>query len=371
MTLRSIVTLALLWVLQLPAFAAIGTIDSLEGEVRVISATADHAAQAGLELNEGDTVKTGANAWTLLAMSDGATLTLRPNSQLRLDTYRYDPDGDAPRNRSLLALAKGAFRSITGYIGRTNRAGYSIATPTATIGIRGTDHEPAYYPPGAADRDAHPPGTYDKVNDGGSFIRNPKGEVSVKPGQYAFVHHNARFAPQLLKRPPAFYQRHAEFDKKAAARRQDFHRKFEEQHQRKLQEIRQKQGSRKQDLQKPRPDEKQPARDHGKSGRLQLPAKEEAQQLQRREQLEKRAQERQVPQDQRRDLLEKKQLERAALQEQMRQRQQEVAQQQAQRRARQAEEQKRPQQERSRKKEPERPHNLKQKQHEEEKARNP
>ena len=142
--------LALLWLLQLPAFAAVGTIDSFEGEVRVISATADRRAQAGLEINEGDTVKTGANAWALLAMSDGASLTLRPDSQVRFDAYRYNPDSEATQNSSLLSLVKGALRSITGYIGRTNRAGYKIATPTATIGIRGTDHEPAYYPPPGA-----------------------------------------------------------------------------------------------------------------------------------------------------------------------------------------------------------------------------
>ena len=298
MSLRSIVTFALLWLLQLPALAAIGTIDSLEGEVRLISATVDRRAQAGSEINEGDTVRTGDNAWALLAMSDGASLTLRQNSQVRFDTYRYNPEGDVAKNTSVLSLAKGALRSITGYIGRTNRAGYKIATPTATIGIRGTDHEPAYYPPGAySDRD---PGTYDKVNDGESFIRNPKGEVAVKPGQYAFVHHNARFAPQLLKRPPAFYQRHAEFDKKVAARRQEFHRKFEEQHQRLLKERAQRPQKRQ--------NEKQQLREKGKLDRPQQSELKEKQQRQRLEQKQ-----------QRRDLLEQRKQERAQMEEQRKQ----------------------------------------------------
>ena len=59
----------------------------------------------------------------------------------------YDVAGAASDNRSALSLLKGAMRAITGYIGRSNRDGYRIETPTATIGIRGTDHEPAYYPP--------------------------------------------------------------------------------------------------------------------------------------------------------------------------------------------------------------------------------
>ena len=122
-TLIRTAVLALMCLIAQPLFAAIGTIDSLDGEVRIVSATGDRAAQAGGEINEGE-----------------------------------------------------------------------------------------------------------------SFIRNPQGEVAVKPGQTAFVHYNGRVAPKLLARPPAFYQRHAEFDKRVAARRQEFHRQFEEQHQRRLQE---------------------------------------------------------------------------------------------------------------------------------------
>ena len=284
-TLIRTAVLALLCLCAQPLWAAIGTIDSFEGDVRVVSTTADRTAQAGMEINEGDTIKTGANAWALLAMTDGASMTLRPLSQLRLDTYRYDPDGETAKNASVLSLLRGAFRSVTGYIGRTNRDGYRIATPTATIGIRGTDHEPAYYPPpGAGEKPDHAPGTYDKVNEGESVIRNPRGEVPVKPGQYAFVHHNGNAAPRLLARPPAFYQRHTAFDQKAAARRQEFHRKFEEQHQRRVQERQQKVEPRKQELQQQHDKQLQQHELHEKN------QQERGEQQQRRELTEKRQQ---------------------------------------------------------------------------------
>ena len=173
-----------------------------------------------------------------------ASLTLRPDTLLKIDVYRYDAAGAASENRSGLSLLKGALRAITGYIGRSNRDGYRIETPTATIGVRGTDHEPAYYPPPErGERMEHEPGTYDKVNDGESFIRNPRGEVAVKPGQHAFVHHNGRVAPRVLARAPVFYQRHAEIDRRAATHRTEFHRVFEEKHQQRLQEIRQRNGA--------------------------------------------------------------------------------------------------------------------------------
>ena len=257
MALRGLLTLALLWLLQSPAFGAIGSVDSLEGEVRIVTAGVERAAAAGAEINQGDLVRTGDNAWVLLAMTDGGSLTLRPNSQLRFDTYRYDASAAAAQNSMFISLLTGAFRSVTGLIGRVNRAGYQITTPTSTIGIRGTDHEPAYYPAGAPG--GQEPGTYDKVNQGESFIRNPRGEVSLRPGQSGFVHFNASTAPRLLPRAPAFYQTHAALDQRAAARRQEFHRRFEQQNQRRLQER--KQGEPRRELIEQRKQERQQLRE--------------------------------------------------------------------------------------------------------------
>jgi hypothetical protein len=214
-----------------PLFAGAGKIDSFEGEVRISSKSGERAAEAGLDLKEGYTIRTGANAWALLEMNDGATITVRPGTQTRIETYRYAPDGAASENRSTIALVKGALRVITGMIGQTNRQGYSISTPTATIGIRGTDHEPSYYPPGDADLAGQPPGTYDKVNAGETVIRNPQGEVAVQPGRSAFVHHKPGVAPQLLTREPEFYVRHAKFDKPVATRRTEIHHRIERERQ--------------------------------------------------------------------------------------------------------------------------------------------
>jgi hypothetical protein len=308
MQLSALVRVALLALLCLcaqPLCAAVGSMDAFEGDVRVISTTADRAAIKGMELNEGDTIKTGANAWALLAMSDGASMTLRPQSQVRLDKYHYDPDGEPAKNSSALSLLQGAFRSVTGYIGRTNRDGYRISTPTATIGIRGTDHEPAYYaPPRPGEKLDHEPGTYDKVNEGESVIRNPKGEIPVKRGQNAFVHHDGRVAPRLLARAPAFYQRHAQFDRRAAVHRQNFHRQFEQRHQRQLEERRSRQDPRK-DAQQQRHE------------RVEHKQAERAQQQQRRN--EQQQQHRTEQQQQRRDSIEKRPQDRHTAQEQKKQ----------------------------------------------------
>jgi len=196
-----------------------GTIDSLAGKVTIVGKNGvSRPANAGTSLFEGDLVESGADGWALLDMDDGATLTLRAATRLRIDSYRFE--GDANDN-SVLSLLRGTFRAVTGLIGRTARSNYKIVTPNATIGVRGTDHEPAYYPPGESGEVE--PGTYDKVNAGETVLRNADGETAISPGQAAFVHHLRRERPRLLATAPAFYQRHAEFDRGIADRLRRLH----------------------------------------------------------------------------------------------------------------------------------------------------
>jgi hypothetical protein len=192
-----------------------------------------------MPIEERDTFSAGQESWALLAMTDGASITLRPGSQVRFDTYRYAATGAASENAAVMSLVKGALRSITGLVGKSNPAGYQVKTPSATIGIRGTDHEPAYYPPPAPGEKAeHPPGTYDKVNSGQSIIRSPLGSLPVRPGQTAFAQFEAKAKPQMLSRPPAFYQRQADIDKRVALRRAQFHRDYDQERQKQAQAIR-------------------------------------------------------------------------------------------------------------------------------------
>ncbi|MDB5863935.1 MAG: hypothetical protein JWO70_1741 [Betaproteobacteria bacterium] len=218
---------------------AIGRVDALDGDVRLMRAGRERRAEAGMPIEERDTYTAGQESWALLAMTDGASITLRPGSQVRFDTYRYAATGAASENAAVMSLVKGALRSITGLVGKSNPAGYQVKTPSATIGIRGTDHEPAYYPPPAPGEKAeHPPGTYDKVNSGQSIIRSPLGSLPVRPGQTAFAQFEAKAKPQVLSRPPAFYHRQAEIDKRVALRRAQFHRDYDQERQKQAQAIR-------------------------------------------------------------------------------------------------------------------------------------
>jgi hypothetical protein len=211
--------LGVLLALGVPSACALalsaGHVDSLGGKVNVARPAGELALRPGSEIQEGDTLVTGGDGWALLSMTDGGIITLRPDTRLRIDTYRYSA-GARQDDNVLLNLLRGAFRSVTGEVGHFSRDNYKIRTPTATIGIRGTDHEPAHYPPGESGD--HEPGTFDRVVEGESFIENAQGRVPVRAGQFAFVKNDGRTAPRLLDRAPAFYERHAQLDQRLEAR---------------------------------------------------------------------------------------------------------------------------------------------------------
>lgn len=178
-----------------------GIVDLIEGGVTITGA--DRRARVlkkGDALFEGDAILTAADGELHANLTDGGVIAVRPNTQLRIS--RYQANGEAS-DTSIFNLVKGSFRSITGWIARSNPAGYLIRTPTSTLGVRGTDHEPLVIPPGAAEGE---PGTYDRVHAGTSFIRGKNGSIDVAAGRAGFFAHHGRDRPRVLDRVPRFFR---------------------------------------------------------------------------------------------------------------------------------------------------------------------
>lgn len=179
-----------------------GQVQFAIGDSRALGASgAERALSKGDTVYEGETVITGKNAAVQLRMVDKAIIAVRPNSRLQIDLYRFEGKRD-DSERAVLHLIKGAIRSITGLIGHTNKENYKIKTETANIGIRGTDHEPAYLLPSQAATGA--PGSYDVVNSGGTYIATPWGRVDVSPNQAGFASSKPGSVPVLLDGVPGF-----------------------------------------------------------------------------------------------------------------------------------------------------------------------
>jgi len=184
-----------------PQAEAAGTVALVEGDVRFYDAhNTARSPRVGDPIYPGESIVTGSDGEVQLSMADDGYIGVRPGTTMRIDDYKAD---GGPDDRSIIGLLQGSFRAVTGWIGRYNRANIQIRTPSATIGVRGTDHEPLVIPEGSALGD---PGTYDRVYQGETDLRTAQGSVLVKPNQAAFVSRAGRVAPRVLPRVPAFFR---------------------------------------------------------------------------------------------------------------------------------------------------------------------
>jgi hypothetical protein len=192
-----------------PALAQAGVAGRFQfvyGEVRVVGADGrERPAKKGDEISEGETLVSGATGSAQLRMVDDGIIAVRPDTRMRIDTFRYDGKEDGTE-KSLLSLVKGGFRAITGAIGHINKQNYQIKTPAATIGIRGTDHEPVHIPPPApGETPMGEPGTYEKVNVGQAVLETAQGSLLLGTNQVGYVAtRNDR--PATLPQVPGFYR---------------------------------------------------------------------------------------------------------------------------------------------------------------------
>lgn len=201
-----IACLVLLAAYSLCAEASVaGRFQFVSGDVKVVAVDGkERPALKGQEVDEGDTVVTMPEASAQLKMIDGGLIAVRPGTQVKMTAYVFNGVEDGKEN-VLLSLARGGFRTITGLVGKTNKQQYKVVTPTATVGIRGTDHEPVFVlPPLPGIPATTPPGTYDKVNFGMTSLTTEVGTALIARNQVGYAAAPNQ-APVILPKLPDIY----------------------------------------------------------------------------------------------------------------------------------------------------------------------
>ena len=186
---------------------AAGQFLSVAGDVRIVArdGTQRQAARAAA-FYEGESIVTGPGALGQLRMADGTLMSVRPDTEMKLDRFAFAGEKD-PNPSFLLSVVKGGFRTITGLIGKIKRESYRVATPAATLGIRGTDFELVHVQQQLATPTA-PAGTYNRVYDGVTSFQNVAGAtVLVSRDQTAFVALQGTAPPVLVAPPAAIFGR--------------------------------------------------------------------------------------------------------------------------------------------------------------------
>ncbi|HCN87612.1 MAG TPA: iron dicitrate transport regulator FecR [Oxalobacteraceae bacterium] len=194
-------TLLLAWLLAgFNAYAVeVGSVTRLSGPLLAKKAdgTVKILSQKSI-VEQGDTLVSEKGTYALIKFIDNSEITLRPDSQLKVENFSYDvakPEND----HAVFSLIKGGLRWITGLLGKRNHERFGLTTPTATIGIRGTTFIAEYIPNGQPAIAAYgpaqnipgkfalPPGLYVQVIDGMINVSNNGGSQSFAAGQFGYT----------------------------------------------------------------------------------------------------------------------------------------------------------------------------------------
>ena len=88
------------------------------------------------KVHQDEAITTGEHSATQLTFEDDTLLTLGPRSEVVLDKFVYDPNDST--GSMVVSVTTGAFRFVSG---KLDSESYQIETPTATMGIRGTEFD--------------------------------------------------------------------------------------------------------------------------------------------------------------------------------------------------------------------------------------
>ncbi|MGQ0524799.1 MAG: FecR family protein [Betaproteobacteria bacterium] len=188
------------------AFAATGTVAHLSGSLSVQRADGTSSILVrNSPVTPGDVLTTEQESYAQINFSDGSSITLRPNTSVKVEAYNFNRDQPQADN-SFLRLVKGGMRTVTGLIGRRgNQDAYKIGTNQATIGIRGSSGDTLDCSegcPGVTPTSGKlPQGVYHATHTGAYIVQNDGGSVLVNPGQIAYVK-DASTAPTILGKDP-------------------------------------------------------------------------------------------------------------------------------------------------------------------------
>lgn len=135
---QAIIALAVATAFPAMSLAAAGRVEFAIGGATAISKEgAARSLTKGADINSGDTIKT-TDGRVQVRFTDGGYMSLQPNTEFIVENYSYDGKQDGAE-RGFFRLVEGGLRAITGVVGRNNRPAYRVATPVATIGIRGSE----------------------------------------------------------------------------------------------------------------------------------------------------------------------------------------------------------------------------------------
>jgi hypothetical protein len=129
---------AVLMICAASAWAAdIGEVKTARGSAHIERGAERLPVQVGMAVREADKVVTGADGTVGVTFADNSLLSIGPNSALAIDRFVFNSTTNAGQFDS--TLSKGTLAVVSGKIVKQQPEAMRVHTPSAIMGVRGTE----------------------------------------------------------------------------------------------------------------------------------------------------------------------------------------------------------------------------------------
>ena len=119
------------------AAADIGTVKVAKGDVRLQRGAERLAAKVGTPVQAADVIVTGADGSAGITFTDNSLVSVGPNSVFAIEKYRFDSTTHAGEFEG--NLRQGRLAAVSGKMVKQSPESMKIRTPSAIMGVRGTE----------------------------------------------------------------------------------------------------------------------------------------------------------------------------------------------------------------------------------------
>ena len=118
------------------AWAEIGQIKNVAGQVFLSRNNVQRPAKTGDLIEQEDVLTTGPNGSVGITLIDNTRLSAGPNSRVELKQFRFNPT--THEGEFLTDVQQGTLAIVSGQIAKRSPDAMKIKTPTTILGVRGT-----------------------------------------------------------------------------------------------------------------------------------------------------------------------------------------------------------------------------------------
>ena len=118
------------------AWAEIGQIKNVSGQVFLLRNNVQQPAKAGDLVEQADVLTTGRDGSIGITFIDNSRFSAGPNSRIELTQFRFNPTTQEGEFHT--GMQRGTLAIVSGQIAKRSPEAMKVITPTTILGVRGT-----------------------------------------------------------------------------------------------------------------------------------------------------------------------------------------------------------------------------------------